>query len=261
MKKQIYPVIILIIGLFFSGVPLRAQAMTSAQAQEHFQKGNTFYKEGAFAEACSEYSAICGAGLASGEIYFNIGNCYARRGMMGLALVNYERARLYKPQDSDLKSNYGFVRSELALTGVTQGLQGRILDAVNEALPFSTMQVIVLIAYALIFVCIGLAIVFASQRKIIIGILVAIILVTITGSAAWFRRIIFIDRGAIVIAQNIPARFEPAEEGTVYYTLTEGSRIEILESTGSWAKVLRSDGKIGWIKDAAFEKIMRDKTL
>lgn len=243
--------------IFCACVPVGsyAQSITSVQAQEHFQKGNALYKEGKFAEACQEYSAISAAGLASGEIYFNIGNCYARRGMMGHALVSYERARLLIPQDSDLRANYEFIRSELALPEVTQDLWGKMLDGINEAFPVAMLGIIVLILYACIFVCIGFGIVFVAARRVITSIIFIVFMVTTVGGFAWYRKINFVNRGAIVIVGDAPVRFEPADAGTVYCTLTAGSRIEILESIGAWAKVLRSDGKIGWVQNSAFEKI------
>lgn len=132
-----------------------AQTMTSLQVQEHFKKGNALYKEGKFQEACAEYEVITAAGTASGAVFFNIGNCYARLGKPGLALVNYERARLYIPQDSDVKANETFIRSELATLEASPHVLDRFFDGINEFFSAKMIGTCVFIVYVFIFVMVS----------------------------------------------------------------------------------------------------------
>ncbi len=256
MKNKILSIIVLSWGaLGMVLLPACSLALSLEQAHEHFQKGNGFYKEGKFGEACSEYESIPAAGISSGEVYYNIGNCYAKRGMLGFALLNYERARLCIPQDSDLKANYEFIRSELALSGVSQGFWAQLLDGINDTFSITLLARLLLILYVALFVCIGIYAVYGSSRKVVTPVIAGICVILVLGVCAWQRKRHFIDRGAIIITKDVPARFEPSEGGTVYFTLPEGSRIEVLESADAWAKVVRSDGKIGWINKTSFERI------
>jgi SH3-like domain-containing protein len=43
-------------------------------------------------------------------------------------------------------------------------------------------------------------------------------------------------------------RYEPVQDGTLYFHLAEGSRLQILEEKGEWYLIKRVDGKRGWVK-------------
>ena len=55
------------------------------------------------------------SGSYSAALLFNLGNSYARDGNAGLAVLNYERARLLAPDDPDLRANLRYVRSSAGL--------------------------------------------------------------------------------------------------------------------------------------------------
>ena len=75
-----------------------------------FYKANALYEEGKYDEAIEVYTGLIDQGLESGNLYYNIGNCYFKKGELGKAIVNYERANKLIPDDSDLKSNHDFAR-------------------------------------------------------------------------------------------------------------------------------------------------------
>ena len=45
-----------------------------AQNQDLFEKANTFYNDGKYAEAIDNYQAILESGQHSADVYFNLGN-------------------------------------------------------------------------------------------------------------------------------------------------------------------------------------------
>src|ERR1700704_5748320 len=49
------------------------------------------------------------SGYSAPELY-NLANSYARAGKPGLAVLNYERARLLEPEDADIEANLRRVR-------------------------------------------------------------------------------------------------------------------------------------------------------
>ena len=59
--------------------------------------------------ATSAAAAYSAAGL------YNLANAYARAGKPGLAMLNYERARLLAPADPDVEANERHVRDSLHL--------------------------------------------------------------------------------------------------------------------------------------------------
>src|SRR5271154_5442171 len=51
----------------------------------------------------------------SAATLYNLANSYARAGKPGMAVLNYERARLLAPNDPDIEANLRFVRQSARL--------------------------------------------------------------------------------------------------------------------------------------------------
>src|SRR4029077_14462070 len=60
------------------------------------------------------FAAPFSDGYSAAGLY-NLGNSYARAGKPGMAVLNYERARLLAPDDADVEANLQFVRSSAHL--------------------------------------------------------------------------------------------------------------------------------------------------
>ena len=44
------------------------------------------------------------------------------------------------------------------------------------------------------------------------------------------------------------AKFEPFQKANTYFFLYEGMKVFLISHEGKWTKVMRVDGKTGWIK-------------
>ena len=67
----------------------------------------------ALSAAAPSHAASAPEGYSAPALY-NLGNAYARTGKPGLAVLNYERARLLDPSDPDLETNLRHVRDRQA---------------------------------------------------------------------------------------------------------------------------------------------------
>src|SRR5262249_51298460 len=93
-------------------VAARAWAAAPAESPKTvFFRGNSLYSEERYAEAAAQYEQILNDGLASGNVYFNLGNAYFKAGDVGRAILAYERARRLIPGDPDLMANLGYAPS------------------------------------------------------------------------------------------------------------------------------------------------------
>ena len=54
---------------------------------------------------------------------------------------------------------------------------------------------------------------------------------------------------AIVFTPRIDIRHSPEENGKVYLTLHEGTKVYIEDEENGWYKIRLADGRIGWIKE------------
>ena len=268
-----------------------AMSFTAAYAQDKrtqtFEQANAFYKENKFDQAISGYNKIVEQGLENGNIYYNLANSYFKKGELGKAILNYERSKILMPSDSDLKSNSEYA---LSLSGVDKTPK-KAIERIFAGLNVDSLAMILFISQGAIFLILIFLTVLSFPRKrpayrpsasprgeqagnpnnlsfpgltgesrlryfrfykAAIACLAAAFLL-----AGWSfkRKIDWLNKGAVVIAQKSEARFEPLEGSTAHFVLRQGAKVEFLESTQSWVKIRRNDGKMGWVKKEAIELI------
>src|SRR5262249_15505580 len=80
--------------------------------QAMFFRANALYADGRYAEAAAEYEHVLGTGVASANVYFNLGHADLKAGDVGRAVLAYERARRLAPGDPDVRANLAFAREQ-----------------------------------------------------------------------------------------------------------------------------------------------------
>lgn len=107
---------------------MRAKDMADEKSDEslrlHYNIGDTFYKEGNYADAEKEFQQALAAddtGLRE-QAYYNLGNVYFKQGMkdqkietLEKAVENYQKALELNPDDEDAKFNIEVVRRNIKL--------------------------------------------------------------------------------------------------------------------------------------------------
>ena len=58
-----------------------------------------------FRESAKVLESIVADGFCNGVVYYNLGNAYYRAGDFGRAILNYRKAKLYRPRDPLLEAN------------------------------------------------------------------------------------------------------------------------------------------------------------
>ncbi len=256
--KQIIAVIVLVLSA--SSVYASTEIEREESPEYIFYQGNGHYKDGLYDEALVEYAKIIEDGLEGGNLYFNMGNAYFKKGELGKAILYYEKASKFIPNDSDLRANYKYAVSSLKNT-VDDTERSFIHDILSMSETF-TIDGLTLLLSAL-YICIVIlfiAIMYFRniKRPALISIAILSALWVLTASSA-YDRASAIDKEAIIILKEAEARFEPIESATLHFGLTEGMKVQILESKPKWLKVKRNDGKSGWINKKSAEKIPAEK--
>jgi tetratricopeptide (TPR) repeat protein len=70
-----------------------------------FELANAAYAKGDYEKAAGLYEQLLSGNEVSAEVYYNLGNAYYKSGKLGLAILNYERARKIAPEDEDILAN------------------------------------------------------------------------------------------------------------------------------------------------------------
>jgi tetratricopeptide (TPR) repeat protein len=248
------------IGLLFNlyiFLPLCfAKQERSGSLEYVFFKANSYYEEGKYDEAIDEYSKLLARGVEGGNLYYNLGNSYFKKGELGKAILNYERAKRLIPRDSDLRSNYSFagLRIKYGVSGLSSPWYERAFSVFNMlTVNEMTMLLSIVFALAVLFLIARLFITVAGRYSISFMAVSLIVFVLI--AFPLFYRVSLLDKEAIVISRSPEALFEPLDNATEHFTLYEGMKVHMLQSKKGWNKVRRVDGKVGWVKDRDIEKI------
>lgn len=243
--KNIY-ILILAGILVFSHKPLFSQD-DNFNALENFFNAGSAYKKGDYETAAILYEEILQNGLASGELYYNLGNTYFKRGVLGKTVLNYERARRYIPRDSDLESNYLYALSMVkgAPADTKKSIVHRIIHRFIDRFTADELAIITLLLLLL-----G-GIVYLSRLFFHWSSKVPVFTVIILCVLAAFHLFLLLDKvhyedNLGVVVTNTDSKFEPIEGATTYFELPEGSRIRLLDVKDDWVKIKRPDGKTGW---------------
>ena len=227
--------------------------ISDAETVSRFMAAVAAYKAEDYDKAIAAYEEILRAGKESGALYYNLGNSYFKKGSLGKAILNYERARRLIPRDGDLNFNLEYARAKANLPAVVgiswpRLVEQRICNWTEREIGWG----LVVIAFG------GAALHLASlfgcwpvrARRHVIGLVCLLWLIFVGGLAAKFSA----EKDLAVAVAESEAKFEPREDAVTYFPLTEGAMVKILAAQGVWAKVKRADGKVGWVPEKAFER-------
>jgi tetratricopeptide (TPR) repeat protein len=221
-----------------------------------FKSASKLYSESNFDDAVNEYGAIIGQGYESANLYYNLGNAYFKKGELGKAILNYERAKKLLPNDSDLKSNlaYAYSLTEEPAMDKAHIWFSRRIDNTLDLFTIDGLTKTLHIIYQSILLLLTILIFKKGLRRIIVNlvfVMTIVFLVTITILSINIYRIEYV-KTAVVTAKEENARFEPLEDATVHFKLYAGSKVRVIKTRGDWSQVRREDGKVGWVESSSY---------
>lgn len=248
--------ILLAVILIFAG-PSYSDGLDDARFE--FRQGNINYSAGEYEEAIAHYEQVLSLGFANGPLYYNLGNAYFKGGFLGRAILNYIRAQRLMPKDADLISNLNYARSRIkgGVVSAQRNWFTRKFFDLADSFSLDRITTISLSLYVILSVLIILIILLKGLRKALVYVSVPVaVLLTISASVfiAQLNRTV-IRKEAVVVVESADSRFEPLEEATAFFSLSEGESILVVVTKAGWVKVKRLDGKQGWVKKTDIENV------
>ena len=224
---------------------------------DDFKAANALYDAGKFAEAAAAYEKI---EPKTAHVYYNLGNAQFRQHKLGLAILNYERARRLSPRDPDILANLKFAEQRAGAEDVNMPPRAvqRLMHSVVESQTLREWSAYELAGVWLTALLVGACIYFPRMRAGFLIVAVACFLAFGVSTSALCYRWLG-DRTApegIVITTDAEARFAPLPESTVHFKLAEGTKVAIREDRSQWLFVERADGQQGWVQTDAIERIV-----
>ncbi|HEX4242110.1 MAG TPA: hypothetical protein VHZ53_11920 [Steroidobacteraceae bacterium] len=178
----------------------------------------------------------------SASALYDLANADARAGRNGLAVLNYERARLLDPADPDIDANLRYVRQGAGLPPETRSRFEQIAASVDSTLFFW-------IGVA------GIAVIGAASlarrrhpsRRRTFGAL-RILGVLALGAAGCNAAALWpLMHRATVIVRSAPVHVSPVSLGDPLFTIPEAQAVTIRAERAGFVLVETPEGHVGWV--------------
>jgi tetratricopeptide (TPR) repeat protein len=201
-------------------------------------------------------SRAASAGPAPPDSYsapalYNLGNAYARAGRPGLAVLNYERARLLDPDDPDLEANLRHVRETAGLPQPPRSDFDRIAGSLNPHLLVWLGVLGLLITGFSTLARVGQK---AHRGKLRAATLlgIALLAVSIANAVALWP----IMHQAVVITASTPVRVSPVTTEEPLFVLPEAALVATHGEHEGFILVQTQAGRSGWVPAANLARIV-----
>jgi len=247
---------LIIIASFFIGFNLQAE-----DANLLFTKANKAFQEYNYSEAIALYEQIREQNKHSVHYYFNLGNAYYKNKNLGKAMLNYEKAKLLKPNFSDLQHNMDITENRLKdnISPVRPFFLAEWWQSIYNLMLPRTWAVLGIFWLLAAVGGIGFWLLSTTRQQkqlgfyggISIGILgIIFLLAGLSRHQAMTN-----SNAAIVVAKQTAFKDGADIDSNTMMNLHEGAKVFLIENIGDWYKVRLNDGEIGWLKIGEFEEI------
>ena len=226
--------------------------------------GNKLFESGQYDQATQIYQQIISQGVQDSAIYYNLGNVYYKQGDLGRAIVNYERAALMNPRDSDIQANLTIARKQAepseSLPAIATGPVDSITRLVGSWFSIDETAILALglwFAFSMLFLVWlqlepGKARTWMGYSAFMTLLLVAVLTLSL-GNRIYNEKV---HPTAVVVADEITINSQPGDQYTTEYSLHNGAEVVLLGTQGDWAH-LSTPGETmeGWIPLSAVEYV------
>lgn len=234
------------VSLPHNSIQIDLENVTKTDADSAYMKND-------YSAAIQIYESLLKKGESS-DIYYNLGNSYYKVDEIAKAILNYERALLLQPGNSDIRANLEVARSKTIdkVESIPDIFIISWMKSLINSMSVKAWAIWGIVAFILLIVALYL---FIFTKQIIlkkIGFISGVLLLLITISANIFaseQRDRLVNRDyAIIMSPSVTVRSTPSESGTNLFILHEGSKVNIKDnSMKDWKEIRLEDGKVGWV--------------
>ncbi len=244
-------------------ITLSITAISSSQVNSDSdpQAAEDLYRKGDYGAAIANYEQTIAQGLTSGEIYYNMGNCYYKTGKYGQAILYYERSKRFLGNNPDLVHNLKLTNMRIfdRIEPLPRIFLTKTFIGIAESMLIKTWAAIFMISEWLLLVSlIGLNVIRKPMTRqfLVWGFTVTLVITIISGGFFLHQKA---SQGnlteAVVLSESVEVHSAPEIGSVELFTLHEGVKMRILREVSGWVEILLQDGKRGWMPKTAFETI------
>lgn len=248
LRQYIFTVLMICLPVLVMGQSSRDQEAADA------------YANGDYKAAISLYEEMLKEG-ESADLYYNLGNVYYKEGQVARAILNYERALLIDPGQSDVRFNLELARQrvvdkiepvgEFFLISWKNKLQ--YLMSVEEWAVTSIILFISFLLLAVLFIFSRLR--WLKKTAFFVGIFFFVFTIIANLFAYSLNKKLTERNTAILLTPTVTVKSSPDQSGTDLFILHEGTKIEIRSRLGTWSEIELENGNVGWLPTDTYEII------
>lgn len=249
MKKIVFFLLVQIFAL-----SAFAQNAAIKEAEEAYTKED-------YGKAIELYEGVLKSNGPSAAIYYNLGNAYYKANKIAPAILNYERALVLDPGDSDVRFNLQLARQKSVdkIEPVGDFFLTEWFEAIQNMGVADSWAKLGIVCFVLFIGC--LILFFFSKyirlKKIgfYLGLLLLVVVIFANIFASHQKDRIVNRKSAIIFAPTVTIKSSPDASGTDLFILHEGTKIFIKSKLGEWNEITTEDGSVGWIPTKDIEII------
>jgi hypothetical protein len=190
------------------------------------------------------------AGYSAPALY-NLANAYARAGQPGLAVLNYERAKLLDPNDPDIDANLRQVRAASGLAPDSRSAFDRMAGSLSPRI----LAWLGILGFLLAGVgALARRIYSGHRRKFLLAMVagISLIMVTLANAFALWP----IVHEAVVVTHTAPVRVSPVTIEEPVLVLPEATIVRVGAEHEGFVLVRIKGGRSGWVPSANLAPIV-----
>ncbi len=244
--------------LFFSS------ALRADTTDPRLDEANRAYQQGRFDEAAVLFQQLITDRGYSASRCFDLANAEFKSGNVGIALLNYERARYLAPGDTEINRTLQYVRKQAGL----QPDPFRWWQILLLSIDWTVWMGVVIAALALVLFAMvisayaeawgpGLKIQPGRLRRFSKGIIFICVPVALFFGFVELSTIGFNDRiEGVIISKQAPLRLSPFDSAEQTGTLPEGELVTIEQQHDDYFWVDQRSHQSGWVQQKAIEPVL-----
>ena len=222
-----------------------------------FKQANNEFWNGEYDKSLQTYKKLADLGVKDPALYYNLGTAYGRLGHLGQATLYYEKALKLDPGQDDARHNLEAIREFIARRASEAG---RDADLVPSAGPWRAMldrfsafgaAVTFVVFHLSLFLVLGIRrFVYQEMPRLTLGVAAGVlfILALATGAIAigkWHHDTHV--KEAVVLSDGAIDVMEGPKSEVKRFSIEEGSRVTVLDTTNGWTRLLDGEGRDGWV--------------